>query len=182
MGLVNIKTKFEILRGKFWRAVGIVERIPHNIKAFFKNCVKYRSFLWNDRWFDSAFIFIMLREKLKKDLYGYKHHAMAEDSEEIVGQLEKCIAVLNRIVYDDYDKEEFDKIDDKWGEISWKTTPTEEGMYRIDLSRPHVKTEEDKEQYKKELFAAHTTAYERKKKDIDNLFDYMKMHIVEWWD
>ena len=147
-------------------------------KNYFHNLVKYRRFLAQDYWFDHHYLFEMLRDKLEKDALNYRKYGVTTIADKYADQMEYCVDILNRLVDDEYDQIELKPHDEKWGDIEFPTKM--EGEVR--LNRPNVHTKEDNEQESSEFMNHIQTAMNKKDKDVSDLFDYMSLHILKWWD
>jgi len=166
----------------YYSVYRLYNRIDDNLykpfKNFFYNLVKYRRFLAKDYWWDSYFVFKILRDKLKKDAFNYRRWGITTKSDEYADQMEHCVEILDRITKDEYEKIEMKPHDEKWGEINFDGDIKE----IFSRERPNVKTEEDKKIERAEFGNHMEVAWEKKVKDVDDLFDHMKKHILRWWD
>ena len=150
----------------------------YNIKFFCRNFWNYKSFLWNNNWFDSAYIFEMLKKKLQIDIKYYKKYGYGLYSYKLTNQMELCIKILNRIIDDDYISNAFVHHDKKWGDISLDIE--KEG--KLILSRNKVITKDEEKQERAESSKLHKHSDYMKKQDIGYLFKNMNKHILSWWD
>ena len=55
-------------------------------------------------------------------------------------------------------------------------------MSELHIDRPNVKTEEDKEQERKEFRRASEHEAKLREQDLDMLFKNMRKYIQTWWD
>jgi len=88
----------------------VVETLWYLPCNFINNIIKYRKFLWRDRWFDYTYILYMIQVKLEQDAKRYRRHGMCVPSTEYAEQMERAVALLKKIDKDDYeDLEELPK-------------------------------------------------------------------------
>ena len=87
--------------------------ISSNIRSFkqsIKNLIKYRSLIWNDRWYDHSFLTSMLRFKLNDMSVEWKNaHYVGSEYEENI--LKELVEILDKI-------EQLEEGFDKEGELS----------------------------------------------------------------
>ena len=81
----------------------LVEILWYHPCNFIGNTIKYRKVLWNDRWFDYAYLLYMIQNKLEEDAKLYRKHGMCTTSNEAAEEMEKVVAILKRITNDEYD-------------------------------------------------------------------------------
>ncbi len=80
--------------------VDTIWNYPYN---FISNVIKYRKFLWRDRWFDYVYILYMIQIKLEQDAKRYRKHGMCVSSTESAKEMERVIALLKKIDKDKYE-------------------------------------------------------------------------------
>jgi hypothetical protein len=149
-----------------------------------KNIIKWFPTIYGDRDYDSFFFFVIMRKKLiemEKLFREYGHHV---DSKEDADKMKVCINLLDRLIADEYEENEYKKIDEKLGEIDLNFKPITDrpGVYSCDVSRSGIKTEEDKEKEMKEFKEASQKAVAMKNQDKEMLFKLLNKHILTWWD
>ena len=127
-----------------------------------KNLISWFPVIWNDRWWDDYFIFVILRKKLIETEKNFRKHGCHVDLYKDADKIKKCIYILDRIIKDDYSDNVLKPYYRKYGEF--------------DLTRKM----DDKE---KKFFINCVEREEiLKQQDIDYLFDNMKKYILTWWD
>ncbi len=133
---------------------------------FFKNIFKYRRFLWTNHWWDSHYIFYMLREKLIVDVEYYKKYGCHLHAQNDIDEMEFCIKLLNRIIKDEYISNALMPYNKKYPD--WR-----------DL----IEYNADKRMQGQRLFHRCCKRSDRQEKqDVDYLFKYLSKHITSWWD
>jgi hypothetical protein len=149
-------------------------RIFYNVKNGLRNLWKWRSVVWNDRPWDYVYIFKALRFKLDETQKCIDGNFVG--SEEEASKMRSLIEAIDRIIEDDYVKEEYEKMDRKYGKL--------EMIFNNDnsltMTREHLK-EEDKETERKETLALAELEAKRRQQDINFVFDTMKNDIQRWW-
>lgn len=87
----------------------------------FKNFIKYRSLIWNDRWYDHTFLHQMLRFKLNDMAEEWKdaHYVGCEYEEKI---LQELVQILDKIEYleDNWTTDSYNNIDNLYQEFGIK--------------------------------------------------------------
>lgn len=149
-------------------------RIFYNVKNGLRNLWKWRSVVWNDRPWDYVYIFKALRFKLDETQRCIDGTFVGADEE--AAKIRSLIDAIDRILEDDYVKEEYDEMDRKYGKL--------EMIFNNDnsltMTRENLK-EEDKETERKETLALAELEAERRQQDINFVFDTMKNDIQRWW-
>ena len=156
----------------------------YNIKYFFLNLIKYRRFLWEDRSYDSYYIFYMLREKLSHDVGYYEKYGNHVHVQKDIDNMKLCVKILNRIIEDDYHEKVFKHHNKKWGEPEFRVEDVEDraGYCELFIDRENVKSQEDKEQERKEFRKLSKHEGYLKQQDVNFLFNFMSKHIKSWWN
>ena len=137
----------------------------NNIKSFIMNLWNFKKFLWVNRWWDSHFIFFMLREKLKVDVKYYKkygHHLYVQRD---IDKMELCIKLLNRIIDEDYLTRALIPFNKKYPEYEF------EDIFQ-----------EWKDEKNNNFHKCCKVSERQEKQDIEYLFKYLSKHTRSWWD
>jgi len=156
----------------------IINFIRYDIPCGIGNLTSYFKIIWEDRDWDSHFLFALLRFKLKRMEQLNRFHGHAVSSIEIADKIKVCVLLLDRIVKDEYEERVFEKHDKKWGDINLDFSDS--GC--INITRKNVKTKEDHEKEWKEHKALWERSAALKQQDIDLLFKIMSKHATKWWD
>jgi hypothetical protein len=80
----------------------LVEMLWYHPCNFIGNIIKYRKVLWNDRWFDYAYLLYMIQSKLEEDAKLYRKSGMCTTSDKAADEMERTLALLKRITEDEY--------------------------------------------------------------------------------
>ena len=151
--------------------------LPYGIE----NLYRWFKVIWNDRNWDSHYIFVMLRHKLdltEKHLREYNNHVNATKD---ANNIRKCVFLLDRIIADVYDVNANQRHEEKWGEAKFEWIDVGE-FRKLEIKYPNVKTEEDEKQERKDFIRASEHGRDVQKQDLDMLFSELRKHIQEWWD
>ena len=81
-----------------------------------KNLFTYFPIIWKDRDWDQYYFYVLLQFKLKK-IRDRLNLNLFEGSEDVVKEIDIAIEALERIIDDNYCKEEWSLIDDKYGKL-----------------------------------------------------------------
>ena len=149
-------------------------RFFYNVKNGLRNIWKWRSVVWNDRPWDYVYIFKALRFKLDETQRCIDGTFVGADEE--AAKIRSLIEAIDRILEDDYVKEEYEEMDRKYGKLEMIFNDDN----TITTTREKLK-EEDKETERKETLALAELEAERRQQDINFVFDTMKNDIQRWW-
>lgn len=160
-----------------WRLRNRIRPGLRNVKHWFKT-------VWQDRWWDHEFIYIVLKKKLEQVEKGMKSsNAWSVESEKNAKQVRKCIDALDRLIEDTHSEEARKEHREKWGETSFRFEKIEgSNCSRLYIDREKVRTPEDEIQERKDFKKAIELEEELRQKDIGLVFDTMKSEIQKWWD
>lgn len=149
-------------------------RFFYNVKNGLRNLWKWRSVVWNDRPWDYVYIFKALRFKLDETQRCIDGTFVGADEE--AAKIRSLIEAIDRILEDDYVKEEYKEMDRKYGKLEMIFNDDN----TITTTRENLK-EDDKETERKETLALAELEAERRQQDINFVFDTMKNDIQRWW-
>ena len=149
-------------------------RFFYNVKNGLRNIWKWRSVVWNDRPWDYVYIFKALRFKLDETQRCIDGTFVG--AEEEAAKIRSLIEAIDRILEDDYVKEEYEEMDRKYGKLEMIFNDDN----TITTTRTNLK-EEDKETERKETLSLAELEAERRQQDINFVFNTMKNDIQRWW-
>lgn len=161
-----------------WRNLTI--HWPANIRRIWS----FSKFAWNDwDWDSRPGIYKVLKLKLQTMPYQLEN-GMSLYGEKYARHIRKVCLVLDRLIADEYEDEEFDKVDEKWGPLKLDFVECEDYSDAFDLlsSRPKAITDEDKKEEKVDFFAAAVEATRRRDRDLDFVFSIIRKYHLCWWD
>jgi len=157
-------------------------KIRHGIPYGFSQLFYYGPTVWNDPSFDYSGLLYLMRRKLKQ-LEVVIRDGYHVDCEKDADRIKIVLDALDRLIADDYLFEEEKKVNEKWGESTMSSKPTENPTLReLVFERSGIKTEEDEEQCRKEMKIVFKKAGEKEKEDYRFVFDTLRDHLKEWWD
>ena len=153
---------------------GNLSRFFYNVKNGLRNLWKWRSVVWNDRPWDYVYIFKALRFKLDETQRCIDGTFVGADEE--AAKIRSLIEAIDRILEDDYVKEEYEEMDRKYGKLEMIFHEDN----TITTTRKNLK-EEDRETERQETLTLAELEAERRQQDINFVFDTMKNDIQRWW-
>ena len=151
-----------------------LSRFFYNVKNGLRNLWKWRSVVWNDRPWDYVYIFKALRFKLDETQRCIDGTFVGADEE--AAKIRSLIEAIDRILEDDYVKEEYEEMDRKYGKLEMIFNDDN----TITTTRKNLK-EEDRETERQETLTLAELEAERRQDDINFVFDTMKNDIQRWW-
>lgn len=137
----------------------------------------------NDFDFDAHSVFAILEYKLKRVEKSLVNGcAVQEDAD--MKALRLAIKLAGRLFEDKYDSIVFDRIENKWGELTHWTTPDEDrkGYFEWHTTRANFKTPADEVQERKETKEGMLVAYNKMKREERWLYDILHKYMRRWWD
>ena len=90
--------------------INIILRSFKKLYTGIKNLIIWFPIIWNDRDWDHWFIFALLLRKFKNMLYRYETEELFVGQERIARQLKYCVFLLDRIVNDKYDYDNYGQV------------------------------------------------------------------------
>jgi anaerobic selenocysteine-containing dehydrogenase len=139
---------------------------------------------YDSQW-DYCWIYNILHRKLTlMEKFFRSPRAMSGSAEEDADDIHQCIEILERLMENDYAKDEFESYYAKWGEPNFRTVPipNEKNFFRLNIDYPKEKTEEDSGKRIKEFDGLIGAEEDMRKQDIIDLFTKLQERIEFWWD
>lgn len=136
-----------------------------------RKVAKWLPILWRDEDWDHAFLWIILRHKLASMRDYHKFYGITEDRTQIALEINSCVEALDRLIDDDYLKDDWAAYEAKYPVEFVKVPGTGCSMMR---QRP-----EDAR-----LEALHLHDREESARQIDSAFvtNTMHKHWFGWWE
>lgn len=158
--------------------IRIVKSFVYNFRYGIKNLISWLPVIWNDRDNDYYYIYKILYTKLKHMETRFSCND-TEKSNENVKEIKDVCQILERLMKDDYVKEEWEKFNDEFGtfEERYKVEEMNDGMYSLKYTKS-FETQEKEDERIREITKLEV---ERIEKDVNNLFDTLKEKIGDWW-
>ena len=155
-----------------------ISKLYWDIYYGIRNIVRWFPVIWKDRQWDYHFLFGLLRFKLGLMEKFFREDALYVGAEEDAFVLRSCCNVLDRLIDDDYCTVAFEELDMIWGGAQLNVGV----CYSLDISRPNVKTEQDKITERQEFLDCCKNEGNMRLYDINTLFTLMKKNVHLWWD
>jgi hypothetical protein len=164
--------------------MGILRSFYSAIKNGILNLISWFPIIWQDRHYDSYYIFQVLRHKLKLTEEHIREHDNHLGAHKDADKIKRCIFLLNRIIEDNYFEHAMKCHDKKWGKCTMTHKPIEDqpGYSELIITYEHVKTEKDEKEQKKHIKRCFRHEAYLEKQDVEYLFKLMSKHIKYWWD
>ena len=143
------------------------------------NVVRWFPIVWKDRQWDYRFLLGMLRFKLGLMEKFFQEDAMYVSAKDDASAIKSCCCVLDRLLADEYDTVAFEAHDKKWGTLKMETD-LDSGT--LNMSRPNVKTEQDRVQERQEFLDCCRDEDNMRLYDVNTLFTLLRRNIQSWWD
>lgn len=155
-----------------------------DLKCGILNLVVWFPIIWKDRNWDYFYILEILHKKLSLMEHFIREDGIHINNKEDADKIKLCVVLIDRLLKDEYYENVFKHHHEKWGSLRFKTTQCKdnEKLYSVDIISENVKTDEDKEQERKEFKCLSHKPEEMKTQDINCLFNMMAKHIRSWWD
>jgi len=188
-------TEPRLLFGRGEQRAHLVQRLKWKIKdiwgaisyipSFIVRVLQYSKRLWGDVDWDYSSLLRLTQYKLARMREYHKNHGHTVAAPLMVKQMAYAELLINRILEDDYAKEEQATIKEKYGEvIGYMYSPKDPGYpgSMVVMTRENCRTPEEIEEERAAqhiLFDKQTAA---KEKDYDRLFRHIRRYIERWWD
>jgi len=147
-----------------------------------KNLWKWKSIIWNDRWWDSYFLFKILKFKLEQMEENFRERGIHVSAEKEADKMKICVLLLDRLIKDEYDENVFKHHYEKWGEPEFSSSEINDELSQLHITHKNVITEEDEKQERKEFRILCKKPYKMEKQDVEYLFKLLSKNILTWWD
>ena len=106
-----------------------IKRFFYNVTDGVKNLIKWAPVIWKDRDWDQAFLYEIMRHKLKlMEDYFYSDHTMCVDAKKRAEEIKTCRILLDRIL-----KEEYIEFDPNKCPYPWDYFKNEAYMLKQDI-------------------------------------------------
>jgi len=156
-----------------------IKDICYNIKYGIKNLINWFPTIWLDRDYDHCFFHEIMLHKLKnmeqffRSDYAYSANAI-KDADNIKYTINLLERIINNVYTQEALKPFYKKYPDYKFEFKTEPSPNNPNYHRLI---------DDKTEDQKELLSiCYKNADELEKKDLDELYKYLREHIEEWWD
>ncbi len=151
----------------------------YNFKIGLQNLFIWFPVIWRDRDWDDSFMWKILNTKLRKmEQFFNRGDLMGVHSKKELKRLKEARILTDRIVADEYNIEQYDKIRDKYQVKNYsKYIPGEDHRrYCIEVNNG---TEEE---YRRELKRCLKHECYLRRQDIRRLGEILERYSFRWWD
>lgn len=155
-----------------------LKNIYRCIKNGIRNIIRWFPVIWQDRDWEDDFIYILLKKKIENMEKSFRSiKALSVNASENADNMRHAIILLDRIINDVYIEEAMKPFYEKYPnyefELKFKPCEDKPGLKMID---------EDTLEQKKLRYKCYEESNKLKEKDFDELFNFLREHIREWWD
>jgi hypothetical protein len=168
------------------KALDIVTTPYYMVKYGIQNLIDYFPVIWGDRDWDYTFALSLLKKKLERMEHLQIHHAHHVDHMTDAAEIRVCIDLIDKILEDDFCREEHDAHTLKYGELKMETKPEfidSDGKirtYSCVFSRSNPDYPEEEERVARlELY---NLEEKRRNEAYHELFITLKDKLRGWWD
>lgn len=91
------------------------------------NAVSWLPFLWDDRDWDQAYLWRVMREKIRRMRLHHERDQVISDWERVAGEMRRAEEILTRLIEDDYAVSDWLEHERKYGSILDRTEPGPDG-------------------------------------------------------
>ena len=151
-----------------------LRRLRHSIK----NVIRWFPLIWNDKDWDSLYLFKIMSYKIKNMEQYFRVHGHYVGCKKTAKEMELAYLLLKRLTDDIYNDIVFKEFDIKWGKANFSIN--DDGS--LNVLYENEKTPEDKIELINDLEKAFDKEWQLKKQDVNYLFDLMKKKVLEWSD
>lgn len=153
----------------------------HNFSTSVKSVKYWFKVVWEDRYWDHVYLFTILHHKLKQMEKELRKNELHESSIKDADNIKICVDALERLIDDNYSKNDSEEHDKKWGELTMKECQGHQGG-AFKFERENVKTSIDQQKESAEFLNIQQKAEDRKHEDLATVCDTIKKEAFRWWD
>lgn len=169
-------------------------RLTYPFRDFYRrvrNVLRWLPTIWNDRDWDDSYITEILVKKLEFTREFYlSDKAYSVEVDNVAKEIQEAIDGLHktRDSWEFYEEPAMDLLEQKWGKTTHEFVPyelDENGntiAYEMKSKVEKVETDEDEEQYRKELKEASKLAQKQYMRDKVKAYKFIATNIDKWWD
>lgn len=157
----------------------IIKDDYYNIKDGIFNTIKWLPIIWQDKDWDDYYFHRIMRFKLSKmEKFFRSDYCWGADSKKDADNIKYTVDLLDRIIDNVYLDEAMKPFNEKYPNHKhrFEFEPCENNPK---LHKMINKDTEDQKQLRHECY---NKADELEKKDLDELYKFLREHIKEWWD
>jgi hypothetical protein len=146
--------------------------------------IQYSIFLWKDFDWDYLYILRLLQYKLKRTRKTILSNNLVCDTDEIASQIRYAEDLIQKEIDGDFCEDLYEAHEKKWGKIKCLHSPDDNDnrFYKLNITTENAVTPELRKMERAERRKIHDKYEEAKKKNLDELFNYMRNQIECWWE
>jgi hypothetical protein len=142
--------------------------------------------LWEDRDWDDSSVLYLLKYKIMRMRKEIANGYGAEDwKQERLAEMDATLSVVQKIIDGDFAKSERAEHAEKYGEINFRSEPTDNPKWRrgiISYSKIDPNDSEKAEQARQESFVISQVEELRETEAYNELFKLLAQNLRKWWD
>jgi hypothetical protein len=144
-----------------------------------KNIIYWFPTIWKDRDWDFDFIYEILKKKLQHtEKYFRSDKVWSANAIEDADNMRYAINLIEKLQQHDYLEEALQPFNEKFPDYKWEMD-TEICEDNPKMKRFIDKSTPEQEELQNQCF---DKAHENEEKDYNELFDFLKTHLIGWWD
>lgn len=149
-----------------------------------KNIIRWLPVIWNDVDWDTYYFYVILRTKLSHMEEYIRKEGHHIGNEKDADDIKIAINTIDRLIEDTYLENALKWHKEKWGNVEMMFIPILEDKRcsRVEFVYDKAKTEEEKEQARKEFKIAAEHSEYMIRQDLRFLFGFLRKKIRHWWD
>jgi hypothetical protein len=172
----------------YLQTVRPVEGTKRKIEIWFRdfttgidNLLQWFPIIWCDRYWDSHYLFVIMKKKLMNMEKGIREADIHVDAQSDAARIQICIDCLDRLIKDEYHDVAFKDHDKKWGDLKMELRKRRK-FGQVLISRPNAITEEQIQQEIEESKKCWEFADILQKNDLALLCEIIQKESLRWWD
>lgn len=182
MNKSNLKEKMSNIKLEIYEKVyhSKISTIYYNIKNGIKNLMIYTPVIWKDRNWDYDYFHILMRFKLSRMEKLHREDGNAEDSEKYADDIKYAINLLDKITevnysyMDEAQKPFYERFPNYVPKLEFEKVEDNPKFSRI--------VDNDTPEQKELLHKCYVVEDKMRKKDLDELYIFLRNHIESWWN
>lgn len=149
-----------------------------------RNVLRWLPVIWGDRDWDYVYLYEVMRHKLVRMESFIRREGHSMDRDETAGEIAHAIALLDRLIANEYLEEALAPFDTKWGEgtMVWESIEGSPACRYKGQHFANASTDEEQEQANLEFRERCKESDEAERLDREELFSFIAKNIRGWWD
>jgi hypothetical protein len=183
-----VKVCVKGIHNYYWQTVRPNYTFKRRLEIWFRdfttgidNLLQWFPIIWCDRYWDSHYLFVIMKKKLMNMEKGIREANIHVDAQSDADKIKICIECLDRLIKDEYHDVAFKEHDEKWGDLKMELRKGKK-YGKVLFSRPNAISEEQIKQEIEESRKCWEFADVLQKNDLATLFQIMEKESLRWWD